>query len=1041
MDLKYHKTDYLLFEAILGKLLPLVSDAEMEVGGWKRRYSRYIKPGEYEYLEEWKDISPGEKWTVNPEITAFFSTVVNIPDKLKGRDLYLNLKIGGEALLYLNGRPYHGLDRNRNMVKLEDDLKSAGTVDILIEAAVDRQSYEFQYRYWANAKYKDHRFETAKIVAVNKSVWDYYFDLATAKEFYKNLPDGEMKNRYYLGLKDSVMAIDFVSGREGVINSLPKAKSILYNEIGEIHNKLSDSTIHLIGHSHLDIGYLWPVKETIRKSARTFSTALRLMDQYGYYKFTQSQPQLYEYAKTYFPEIYEGIKERVKMGQLEAEGAMWVEPDCNLISGESFIRQILVGKEFFKNEFGKDSRILWLPDTFGFSYILPQIMKGCGIDYFVTQKIQWNRINKFPYDLFRWKSADGSEVLALFTGDYNGAVSGSDIRKKYETFDGDGNRSDYPLLYGFGDGGGGVTLEMLETIKRLNRLNKTANFKTSFASELLNKLSGSCEHLPVWDDELYLEAHRGVYTTHAELKKLNRLCERTLRDTEFFLSISSMEHGSYYTKLKEIWKKVLTNQFHDILSGSTIAETFYNAVDSYNEVLFEAKKLKESASESIFEDCKHQDMETFIMVWNTLGWERNDVAEIKLDNIYKNNRYNVFDENGSKIPCQITEKNGSKLAFPVELPSMGYKVYKIVTEKEDMPSADIFRSGCIKQSNKVSNKYFRIEFNKEGNITSIFDKRNGREIVPSSKEANVFQIFVDEPQQYDAWEIDEFSSNKWYENFEVQDMRILEDGPVIKRIRITKKWNKSLINQDIVLYDNMPRIDFETEVDWQEDRKLLKVAFPVDIVTREATYDIAYGTIKRATHDNTGWEQAKFEVPAHMWADLSEYGYGVSLLNDSKYGYDIKGNVMRLSLLKSPINPNPKADRGRHRFVYSILSHLGSWQEGGTAKQGYQLNTPLSILKDKKVKSGADFGNILSVDCDNVFIEAVKPAEDGNGIIVRLLEKYGKNCCVKVQTGLPVKSVMKCNMIEEAEFEIPCNRRSFTYNIRPYKIETFRLLL
>lgn len=1060
MDLKYTKSNIIQINTVLEKLWNEKNDEELPVEGWRTLTSTYEEPGSYRHLEDWHETREGEAWAASPEITAFFSAGLSIPDNLKDKNLFLCLKVGGEALLRINGKAFHGLDRNRDMIKLGENEKNGDKLELLVEAAVDRQSYEFQFRDWGNkVTYRDHRFVHARLAVVNEKIWEYYFHLFAAKAAYISLPEGEVKEAFYQVLKKSMLALDFTGERSLLLESIDAAKALLETQLDKITARLSKSTIHLLGHSHIDVGYLWPIKETVRKLGRTFSTALRLMDRYGHYKFIQSQALLYDYAKTVYPEIYSGIKQKVQAGQWEAEGAMWVEPDCNLISGESFIRQILIGKRFFREELGKECRILWLPDTFGFSSILPQIMKGCGLDYFATQKIMWSKTNTFPYNLFKWKSADGSEVLALLTGSYNGSLSGEEIGGKYEAIQKEAHYDDHPLLYGFGDGGGGVTQEMLETAPRLDRFSKTARFQISTGEALFSKLEKT-ENLPVWEDELYLEGHRGVFTSHGELKKLNRRCERLLRDTEFFLTLAGLPRDSFAAELEALWKKVLTNQFHDILPGSSIKETFEDAVASYREVVGDGEALKTRALQSLYEDEEKPEEEhpgfSVYTLWNTLSWEREELAVIHPGPKLSGQGLRVTDEKGEEVPSQ--RMRGGELVFPVSIPSMGYRSYKVYGDRKPIRDGkpekgslnEKAEPGLKRGETLFENRYFRIRFNEKGNIGSLIDKRAHRELLPAGKEANLFQIFVDEPQQYDAWEVEEFDSNRWYENFGLEELAIEEEGPVIKSLCLVKSWNKSRIRQSVILYENLPRIDFKTEVHWQEDRKMLKVAFPADIASNQATYDIAYGTIVRPTHNNTSWEQAKFEVPAHMWADLSEYGYGVSLMNDCKYGYDIKGSTLRLTLLKAPVNPNPQADRGVHHFTYSLYPHKGSWQEGETARQAYQLNTPLTVLENKRLREKVTSGSWLGVDCPNVIVEALKPAEDGNGIVVRLLEKFGQRSCVNVRVWKPIEKVYRCNMLEEPLEELPEEAQGkafnkdgedgFTFIARPYKIETFRIL-
>lgn len=1033
-------------EQALDEIFKLSIKKTFKISDWRFKTARYNSPEDYHYHDQaWQPIEEGDHWPTDKEVTVFFKTSFTIPEELREETLYFDFNIGGEALLRINNKPYHGLDDNHRLVKIREELKDEEELEILIEAGINRKNYEFQYRYWSKTDYQEHIFKRARVVIINKEIEKYYFDLDLAVEICRHLKNQELKKHYLQIIKQSFREVNLIGDKKQLLHSIRKAARNLNNGIKNLVYHQSNLTCNLLGHAHIDIGYLWPVKETIRKASRTFSTTLHLMDEYQDYKFIQSQPLLYRFIKEFYPEIYQDIQNKIKEGQWEVEGAMWVEPDCNLPSGESLIRQILYGKQFIKDEFDKDSKIAWLPDTFGFTWTLPQILAGCGIKYFVTQKINWSRTNEFPYSLFKWKGPDGSEVLSLISGSYNGHLSTKEINERYKQFKQKELSNDYLHLYGYGDGGGGVTRRMLERVKRLNTFNKNVVFRTNFVSDMFDKIDSEIkdEELPVWDDELYLEAHRGTYTSHALLKKLNRRCERELRDAEFYLSITKADRQEYLDSLKEAWLKVLTNQFHDILPGSSIKRVFTDAVVEYKEALEVASFIKNKALKTILPICVNdikENDEFNVICSNTLSWQRNDIAKIDIGKKRGKYNYTVVDGKGETIPCQVSNRDSSRdLMFSVNLPSMGFKQYTVKRESVQTLTAESFQF-----NNEIENNYFVLDFNSNGELTGIYDKINKRQILTGDRPANVLQVFEDRPTEYDAWEIENPDGLKRYDNFQLEKIELVENGDVCQVVRVIRGWNNSTVKQNIITYQNIPRIDFETEVEWYEDRKLLKVAFPVDIRSREATYDIAYGTIKRPTHENTSWEQAKFEVPGHMWCDLSEYGYGVSLLNDCKYGYDIKDNVIRLTLLKSPINPNPEADRGKHKFTYSLYPHTSSWQQGETGKQAYQLNSPVVsvISKNEEVKMPEE--SIFKIDKDNVSLEAIKPAEDGNGIIIRLLEKHGIRDNVNIECNLPGQSLEKvylCNMVEEVKSQVILEDNRFKFEFKPYQIITFRLIV
>ena len=791
--------------------------------------------------------------------------------------------------------------------------------------------------------------------------------------------------------------------------SLKRASDVLEREYYQkLCGKEKNEEIAFIGHTHIDVAWLWTLSQTAEKAQRSFSTVIKLMEQYPDYIFMSSQPQLYAYVKENDPELYEKIKERIKDGRWEPEGSMWLEADTNITGGESLIRQIMYGKRFMKNEFGIENHILWLPDVFGYSAALPQILKKCGIDAFFTIKINWNETDKFPHDTFIWRGLDGSEIFAVFAKNYVNTVSARDIKglmgyhidKKYT-----------PTVLapvGFGDGGGGVTFEMLENLKRFQKglpgfPKVTMRKAADTIQKIKNEFEESTKNLrftPKWSGELYLEMHRGTYTTQAANKKSNRQSEYLLQKAESVSASANLLTGHPYAKneLYNSWITVLRNQFHDIIPGSSIKEVYEDSKAEYEKVANTAGAVFADSINSIATGIK---TDGGYLVYNPTGFEVSDIVKI-----------------------------GGRDAYFENIPAHGYAVVNPSSLKNSVVVSD----RCI-ENDKV-----KVTFDKKYEIISIYDKENGRELIEQGKSANVLEIFEDYPRDYDAWEITEYYKQKKWTADDVSDVSIIQ-GDLSGGFKIVRKYQKSTIVQNIILKSDSSRIDFETEVDWQEDHVLLKAAFPLDIKSENVTCDIQFGSIERPTHRNTSWDEAKFEICAHKWADLSEKDYGVSLLNNCKYGYSCEENKLSITLLKAPTYPDPTADRGLHSFTYSIFPHKGN-DLMATVKEGYKLNNPISFTKineNKKGKNPASFG-FASVSAKSTVIDTIKMAEDGNGYIIRLYEAQNMREDAVICFGFGVKEVYECDCLENNLEKVKAAKNSVKVKMGNFEIKTLRVI-
>lgn len=684
--------------------------------------------------------------------------------------------------------------------------------------------------------------------------------------------------------------------------------------------------------------------QTREKVVRSFATVLKFMDEYPEYRFMSSQPVLYYFLKQRYPELYAQIQQRVKEGRWETEGGMWLEADCNLTSGESLVRQFIYGKRFFREEFGQDNRILWLPDVFGYSGALPQIMKKSGVDYFMTTKLAWNQINKIPNDTFIWRGIDGSQVLTHlittlnvgqdpkenFFTTYNGILHPDAIMGGWERYQNKEINNDILVCYGYGDGGGGPTRQMLETARRMEYgvqgipKVRQASARTYF-EELETRVKDN-PHLETWEGEFYFEYHRGTYTSMARNKRGNRKSELLMMDLELLGVLADGRLPYPAEDLRCFWRDtILLNQFHDILPGSSIAEVYEVTKKEYEDLAAGAGKLLQERLNLLAGEG------TGVTVFNTLGFVRSGVV-----NLGDVTASALRDETGKCYPVQRTADGA--VAYLENLPSKGYKTFALWEASGESPF-------IRKDAYHLETPYYAITLDENGHMVSIFDKKHDRELVQAGKAANQLRLYEDKPIYFDNWDIDMYYVEKSWPVDELVSMRWSEDGPVRTTLELEYRCNQSTIWQKIHFYANTPRIDFETKADWKEHQHLLKAEFPVDIHSDEATFEIQFGNVTRKVHTNTSWDKARFESCGQKWMDFSEGHYGVSLLNDCKYGHSVRDGVIGLTLIKCGVEPNPNADVEMHTFTYALFPHAGTWKEAGTVEESYQLNLPAYAVR------------------------------------------------------------------------------------------------
>lgn len=1001
----------------------------------------------------WKPVRIGERW---PErvIPAYFKKEFSIPEDFKGLPVSIQLWLDGEGIVYVNDKPIGGLDPNHKEFKLIDSANGGERFSILIEA-VPRGPFG---NYMA-----DPHLVQSRLVSIDDAADSALFDLYAVLDAAKNLSDdNELKEILIEALDTALSLVVFPSETESYLSNVtesPFGSRIIFRvwsppvpkkdfispedtrrslvdaqrKLRELLNEIKDKyppvgNITLTGHSHIDLAWLWPMDETRRKIRRTSSTVISLMDKYSDFKYNQSSAQIYAFLKEDEPFLYERVREKVKAGQWEPVGGMWVESDCNLTSGESLVRQMLYAQRFFEKEFGKRCTVAWLPDVFGFTWTLPQLFKKAGIDYFLTTKINWNETNKFPYDLFFWQGLDGTRIIAhsfLNPGQgYNGNIQALDILGTWKNYRQKSLFHDTLLSFGFGDGGGGPTREMLEMYQRFKEFPGFPRLKMGFVEEFFKRVPK--DNLPVWDGELYLELHRGTYTTQSKMKKANRKAEHTLYTAEVLASIDYLLTGKYPQDiLTTSWHKLLRNQFHDILPGSSIKEV-------YEDALRELKEVEDSANEIIKESLKS--------IASKIKSDRDGLI-IFNPNSFSRALQHIIEEpisafelpNGKIVETQITSCGKRLIYSPdVKIPPMGY----IVLYKSEKTSPS---NKTIASSNTLENDLVKITVGEDGTIHSYYDKVNERELFISR--GNQLWAYSDRPRNWDAWDIATDYERYGEEIKDVEYIKVLENGPSRGVIEVKKKYRNSSIIQRYVLYSGSPRLDIETQIDWHDRRVLVKALFPFDIRSSYATYEIAYGHIQRPTHKNTSWDSAKFEVPGHRWVDVSEGNYGVSIINDAKYGYSANENTIGLSLLRSPIYPDFFADEGEQSFTYSVLPHNNDWR-GDTVYEAISLNTPLVGVPLKAVETESNIPeSFLEIESKNLIVGALKKAEGDGSLILRLYEAYGYRGKAKIKFGFDVKKAIETNLLEDEIIPLNVNSNEVEISFKPYEVKTIKLVI
>lgn len=972
--------------------------------------------------------------------TSWFRFRGTIPKTWKGREVVarVRLLVGGpegftaEGLIYENGKPIRALNVNRAEVELTLKAKGGESFEFFVEAASNSGIDASGQITPQPEKVPLFQLSQAEITTPNRAAQALYFDLKVATEAMLALPaESQRRAELHRILNDAVNQFDPADA--STVGPTRKAMAGIFDK----RNSESNHHITAVGHAHIDTAWLWPLRESIRKCARTFSTMMDYMERYPDFVFGCSQAQQYAWMKAHYPEIYERIKKMVKRGQFEPIGSMWIETDCNLVSGESLIRQILHGKQFFKREFGVETKDCWIPDVFGYSAAMPQILIGCDIDSFLTQKISWNQFNKFPHHTFWWEGIDGTRIFSHFPpcDTYNAAPDPESLAFTVANFKNKDRATHSLMPFGFGDGGGGPSVENIEFAKRLSDFEGLPSLKMDTVANFFKKAKADAKDLPTWVGELYLELHRGTYTSQARNKRGNRKSEIALRDAEFLDAISfihapervekavdptravydvpvdpTANPQAHRTALDRAWKLTLLNQFHDIIPGSSIGWVYQDSDRDYATIGELTQSVTDTSIKALASHIDTTDFKKPVLAVNTLGMRREEIVELP----------------------------SGKFSH-VDVPPCGYAV--IESAKPTPATLTPVKATKSLTGVTLDNGLLRLRINRKGQLVSIHDLTTDRKVLAEGKIGNLFQIHPDYPNSYDAWDVDVFYKEKVESLEKCHRFDLVVADPLRAVVKIEHRFGKSRIVQDLVFSAGSRRIDFVTEVDWNEDHRFLKVAFPVNVRSSRATYEVQFGHVERPTHYNTSWDLARFEVCGQRWADLSESGYGVALLNDCKYGYDIHDNVMRLSLLRSSREPDPNADKGHHTFTYSLLPHAGTLQESQIVAEAAKLNTPIRLQPlSEHPGTLPPAHSFFHVSNPAIVIDTIKRAEDSDDLIVRLYEAHGTRGSAELVTAIPFTKVERVNLIERSLKTEKAQNGRVKFDFGPFEILTFKLI-
>ena len=944
---------------------------------------------------------------------AWLRGEIELDARAAGKTIVMDIRTGGEATLFVDGEAFG--TRRAEWVRephhyISDQIltrcaEPGQRFSLLLEAYAGHDFPESPVASCATGPVREGDYEPLppqekrqKMGKTTYGVWheeayQLWLDVTMLRDMLLVVEDSSLQAaQIEEALERFTLMVDFEQERSARLANYVRAREALAPVL-RAKNGAAAPVMYAMGNAHLDVCWLWPYRETQRKVARTFAQQVRLMDLYPDYRFIQSQPQTYLICKELYPRLYERIKEKIRAGQWIADGSMWVEPDTNMTSGESLIRQILYGKQFYREEFGVECELLWLPDTFGYSAALPQILRGCGVKYLTTQKIFWtyNGSDRFPYHYFTWQGMDGSEVTSFLHMDYTSRTDAKTVADRWKDRVQRRDISRFLLPFGYGDGGGGPTRDHIEYALREKDVQGVPKVRMASPQQFFEDCAKDGAPANRYVGELYFQCHRGTYTSQAAIKRGNRRSELALREAEMWSAAAMDKTPCPREKLDECWKGVLLNQFHDILPGSSIARVYEEARALYARILEDAGEMTDRALAALTPDGEGT------TYFNSLSWQRRELVKTPQG-------YGFV----TIPPCGMTS------AVDMTPPKTRVSVWE---------DGGLFH---------LSNGYVHAAFNSRGEMVSCLD---GGFIGRISRPANVLRLYKDTPRLFDAWDIDSMYDMEGVPLEEDGTVEIAEDTPWRCAIRVTRRISRSMLTQEISLTAGKTQIDFDTKIDWQEQHRLLKAAFPTGIHADEGINEIQFGFVRRPTHRSRPYDADRFEVCNHRYTALCDERRGAAVLNDGKYGVSMLGDEIALTLLRAPTSPDRYADRGEHRFTYSYYIWNGPFVDSGVVRAGYELNVPVLTAR-----GAAKETSLLSLSCPNVIVETVKPAQDGSGdVIVRLYESKHAACMTRMRIGFPCARVQQCDMLENPGRELRLEDGCVDVTMRAFEVVTLRL--
>ncbi|MFB6202160.1 MAG: alpha-mannosidase [Halorhabdus sp.] len=977
---------------------------------------------------------------------VWFRLRFSIPESMAGHPVYLrfiarprNVDSDGrtprvESLCFRDGVPWKAFDNGHDSLRLTEEADGGEQFDLLVEAGTTT--------LWGNLDVEEFVLQTAEVYAERPAVADLHRHVSICTDLYREFDeDSPTRGRLLNALTEASHAFPFdaeseAEYSEGAADALDRLRSVE----SSVTSDMTGQRLTAVGHAHIDLAWLWPWSETVRKCGRSFSNVLRLMEDYPDFTFMQSQPHLYEWVRNRYPEQFETIQDRISEGRWHPEGALWVESDINNVGSEALARQFLYGKRYFREEFGTEPEVTFIPDVFGYSAGLPGISQAADCPYFLTQKMSWSEIDEFPHSTFRWEGIDGSELLTHFppVDTYNGKMDVDEVTRSVYNDDQNDVADDRAYLVGYGDGGGGPTREMVERSDVVNEIEALPDVEWASLADLFDRLEANRDDYPVWTGELYLEKHRGTLTTQARTKRNNRTGEYALAEAELWSSLALAREDTPYPneRLEQAWKVLLFNQFHDILPGSSVTDVYADADRDYETVFEIASSVRDDALDSLVGSLPSSDR---LCLTNPLSWPRRPTVSIPESDV---------DDSGDELvavpddpdgdperlpiqestagPCDETDADDLLLLDGPTVPALGATTVSVEEAVDDTENP------FEVSTDRLANERVAVTFEGDGTV-SVYDRQHDREVLDGP--GNRLVLYRDQPREYDAWDIEE-DVYAVGDELPAPASEVVESGPVRATVRQTRSFGDSELVQDISIYRDSARVEFRTFVDWHADEKLLKVHFPIGVRATSATYETHFGHHERSTHDNTTWDRARYEEPGGQWVHVSEPGYGVALLNDCKYGVNVDGADISLSLLRAPEYPDPDADRGTHRFTYALAPDT---DEGvAVTRAADELNATARALP---VSESVELEPVR-VEPESVIVETVKRAEDRDDtLVLRLYEAHGSHTDGSISFDIPVSGVVETNLIEDEETDLSVTDGRVDLTFEPFEIRTIAVEL